>query len=210
MWTGAVALVAVIVSGKLGPVHAHATRKYVAIGLAVVFALFGVIAVRSAAGEASRVAGLRGGAATAATIRLAVMLVGYVIILLVTLGLLNVSVHRLLLGGAITGVVVGIGAQQSLSNVAAGVVMLISRPFTVGEYVRIRSGSLNGPFDGTITSIGLVYSTLETDEGPLAIPNAVLLEAGVGRLRDPAITGIVFPHAGSAARDGEGRHTLIG
>lgn len=216
MWTGVVALIAVIVSGRLGPLHAHATRRYVAIALAVAFAVFGVIAVRSAAGEASRVAGLRGGAATAATVRLAVLLVGYLIILVVTLGLLNISVHRLLLGGAITGVVVGIAAQQPLSNVAAGIVMLVSRPFAVGEFVRIRSGALNGPFDGTISSIGLVYSSLETEEGPLAIPNAALLGAGVGRLRDPAIEGLV--RAGSAptlngrgaAQDGRGRHTLIG
>ncbi|HVT19972.1 MAG TPA: mechanosensitive ion channel family protein [Mycobacteriales bacterium] len=208
MWTSAVALIAVIVSGKLGPVHSHATRRYVAIALAVVFAAFGVAAVRSAAGEAARVAGLRGGAATAATVRLAVVLVGYLVILVVTLGLLDISVHRLLLGGAITGVVVGIAAQQPLSNVAAGIVMLASRPFAVGDLVRIRSGALNGPFDGTVTSIGLVYSTLETDEGPLAIPNSALLGAGVARRPDPAVGGIVYP--GSAARTGRDRHTLIG
>lgn len=220
MWTGAVAIGAVIASGKLGPLHAHSTRRFVAIGLAVVFAVFGVIAIRSAAGEAARVAGLRGGAATATAVRLAVMLVGYLIILVATLDLLNISVQRLLLGGAITGVVVGIAAQQPLSNVAAGIVMLISRPFAVGEYVRIRSGALNGPFDGTITSIGLVYSALETEEGPLAIPNSALLGAAVGRLRDPAVAGIVHPgtaptrpgtvHPRGAANNGRGRHTLIG
>jgi len=210
MWTAAVALVAVIVSGKLGPLHAHATRKYVAIALAVVFAVFGVIAVRSVAGEASRVAGLRGGAATSATVRLAVLLAGYLLIVVVTLGLLNISLHRLLLGGAITGVVVGIAAQQPLSNVAAGIVMLVSRPFAVGDFVRIRSGALNGPFDGTVTSIGLVYSTLETDEGSLAIPNSALLGSGVGRVRDPAVDGIVFPGAGRPAQNARARHTLIG
>ncbi|HVX69231.1 MAG TPA: mechanosensitive ion channel family protein [Mycobacteriales bacterium] len=210
MWTGAIALVAVIVSGKLGPLHAHSTRRYVAIALAVVFAIFGVIAVRSAAGEASRVTALRGGAATSATVRLAVSLVGYLLILVVTLGLLNISMHRLLLGGAITGVVVGIAAQQPLSNVAAGIVMLVSRPFTVGDRVRVRSGALNGPFDGVMTSIGLVYSSIETDQGPLAIPNAALLGAAVGRIRDPAVGGIVRPGAGGAAQERAGRHTLIG
>lgn len=216
MWTAAVALVAVIVSGKLGPLRGHSTRHYVAIALAVAFAVFGIIAVRSAAGEASRVAGLRGGAGTAATVRLGVLLVGYLLILVVTLGLLNISLNRLLLGGAITGVVVGIAAQQPLSNVAAGIVMLVSRPFAVGDFVRIRSGALNGPFDGTITAIGLVYSSLETEEGPLAIPNAALLGAGVGRLRDPTVAGIVYPGAsthsnpGGAAPNGRGRHTLIG
>jgi hypothetical protein len=210
MWTGAVALVAVIVSGKLGPLHGHSVRHYFAIGLAVTFAVFGVVAVRSAAGEASRVAALRGGVSTAATVRLLVMLAGFLVIVIVTLGLLNVSVHRLLVGGAITGVVVGIGAQQPISNVAAGILMLVSRPFAIGDFVRVRSGALNGPFDGTVTSIGLVYSSLETEEGPLSIPNAQLLSAAVGRVRDPAAAGIVFPSAGGAAQDARGRHTLIG
>jgi hypothetical protein len=113
MWTGAVALVALVVGSQLGGLHAHATRRLVAIALAVAFAVFGFIAVRSAAGEASRVAGLRGGAATSTAVRLCVALTGYLVILLVTLDLLDISVHRLLLGGAITGVIVGIAAQQS-------------------------------------------------------------------------------------------------
>jgi small-conductance mechanosensitive channel len=138
------------------------------------------------------------------------MLAGFLVIVIVTLGLLNVSVHRLLVGGAITGVVVGIGAQQPISNVAAGILMLVSRPFAIGDFVRVRSGALNGPFDGTVTSIGLVYSSLETEEGPLSIPNAQLLSAAVGRVRDPAAAGIVFPSAGGAAQDARGRHTLIG
>ena len=88
--------------------------------------------------------------------------------------------------------------------------MLVSRPFAVGDFVRVRSGSLNGPFEGTIVSIGLVYTSMDTEEGSLAIPNASLLEAAVGRLRDPAVAGIVFPSAGGTAQDGSGRHTLIG
>ncbi|MGN6472528.1 MAG: mechanosensitive ion channel domain-containing protein, partial [Mycobacteriales bacterium] len=97
-----------------------------------------------------------------------------------------------------------------LGNLAAGVVMLVARPFAVGEFVRIRSGSLNGPIDGTITSIGLVYTSLETDEGSLAIPNSALMGAAVGRVQDPSATGLVFPGPGDAAQDAAGRHTLIG
>jgi small-conductance mechanosensitive channel len=88
--------------------------------------------------------------------------------------------------------------------------MLVSRPFAVGEFVRIRSGALNGPFEGTITSIGLVYTSLETDEGSLAIPNSALLGAAVGRVRDPSTAGIVYPGPGGAAKEGQARHTLMG
>jgi small-conductance mechanosensitive channel len=210
MIAGIVAVAAFAVDSGFGGLRAHGSRQFVAIALAVAFALAGAVAVRSAAGEAARVAGLRGGPSTATAVRLGVVMVGYVVVLIATLNLLNISVARLLLGGAITGVVVGIAAQQSLGNLAAGVVMLIARPFAVGEFVRVRSGALNGPFDGTITSIGLVYTSLETDEGSLAIPNSALLGAAVGRVRDPSATGIVYPGVGGAAQDAPGRHTLIG
>jgi small-conductance mechanosensitive channel len=132
-------------------------------------------------------------------VRLGVLVVGCLTVLVATLNLLNVSVGRLLLGGAITGVVVGIAAQQSLGNLAAGIVMLVSRPFAVGEFVRVRSGSLGGVLEGTITSIGLVYTSLETEEGPLAIPNSGLLGAAVGRLADPASNTLVYPEQTDAA-----------
>jgi small-conductance mechanosensitive channel len=196
---GAVALAALIAGHDLGGLHTHSSRRLVVIALAVVFAVIGVVAVRSAAGESSRVAGLRGGPATAAAVRLGVLVLGCLTVLVATLNLLNVSVGRLLLGGAITGVVVGIAAQQSLGNLAAGIVMLVSRPFAVGEFVRVRSGSLGGVLEGTITSIGLVYTSLETEEGRLAIPNSGLLGAAVGRLPDPASNTLVYPEPTDAA-----------
>ena len=50
--------------------------------------------------------------------------VGYLAVLLVALDLFEVPVGHLLVGGAVTGVVVGIAAQQSLGNLFAGLVLL--------------------------------------------------------------------------------------
>jgi small-conductance mechanosensitive channel len=204
-----VALAALLAGNGLDGLHAHSTRRYVAIGLAMVFAVFGAIAVRSAAGEAGRVAGLRGGAATATAVRLGVGAAGYLFLLLATLDLLNVRIERLLLGGAITGVVVGIAAQQSLGNVAAGVVLLASRPFAVGQQIRVRSGAMGGIIEGCVNSIGLVYTWLDTEDGPVALPNAGLLQAAVGTVRDPSHSAIVYPHDVGVAQQSNGRHTLL-
>jgi small-conductance mechanosensitive channel len=190
------AIAALSVGSGLGGLHAHEERRRLAAaGLAAAFAILGAISVRSAANEASRVTALRGGAGTATAVRLSVQLVGFLIVLLATLDVLNVPIGRLLVGGAITGVVIGIAAQQSLGNVAAGVVMLIARPFTLGERVKIRSGTLGGTLEGTITSIGLVYTTLETDEGSISLPNTPLLTASVGRVADPATQSIDLPRS---------------
>jgi small-conductance mechanosensitive channel len=192
---GLLALAALIVGGSLGGVHNHhhPNRRLAAIALAGAFLVLGVMAVRSAGGEAARVTALRAGPATAAAVRIGTSIIGFLIVVIATLDMLNVPVQRLLVGGAITGVVLGISAQQSLGNISAGILMLIARPFAVGEYVTIRSGSLGGPLEGTITSIGLVYTTLQTGEGRLALPNSGLLTAAVGSRPDPEQPSIDLP-----------------
>jgi len=44
----------------------------------------------------------------------------------------------------------------------------------------VMSGAINGPHVGVIVSAGLLYTVLETADGPLNIPNSSLLAAAVG------------------------------
>jgi small-conductance mechanosensitive channel len=126
------------------------------------------------------------GPSHAGVVRLLIMVFGIAITLLATLGLLAVPVQHLLLGGALTGVIVGIAAQQALGNVFAGLVLLLARPFNVGDTIRIRSGSLGGEFTGRVTGMGLTYVTLDTPDGLLSVPNSGLLAAAIGPQPDPA------------------------
>ena len=183
---GLLALVALIVGSGSGGIHAHAMHARVLSGsLAGAFAVLGVIAVRSAAGEAARVTSLRSGPGGASAVRISAVIAGYLIVLLATLDVLDVPLGHLLVGGALTGVILGIAAQQSISNVVAGVVLLMARPFNVGERIEVRSGAIGGPFCGIVSTIGLVHTTLDTEEGPVQIPNSALLAAAVLR-RDVA------------------------
>ncbi len=154
--------------------------KLIDIGVAVAFVILGVLAIRSAANEVARVVSARGGMSAGTTVRLLITLFGYLIVLLAVLGMLSVPLGRLLVGGAITGIIVGIAAQQSLGNIFAGLVLLLARPYTIGEHIRVRSGSLGGPIDGTVVGMDLLYTTLDTEEGPIRLPNAGLLAAAVG------------------------------
>src|ERR687885_576326 len=81
-------------------------------------------------------------------IAVGVRIVGYAIVLLALLGAFKVPLGGLLLGGAVTGVVIGIAAQQTLGNFFAGIVLLIVRPFTIGERVFLRSNI--GEYEGVI------------------------------------------------------------
>jgi small-conductance mechanosensitive channel len=148
--------------------------------LALIFVLAGVIATRSVANELARVSNSRAGVAAASAIRLICVVVGYLSVGLGLLGLLRVDLSNLLVGGAVTGVVIGIAAQQTLGNFFAGLVLLFARPYTPGERVKVRTGALGGPFEGVIVAAGLMYTTIETREGPVRMPNAGLLGAAIG------------------------------
>lgn len=69
------------------------------------------------------------------------------------------------------GLAVGLAIQGSLSNFAGGVLLLLVKPFKVGDYV-IDSGSGN---EGTVTKIDLFYTNILTvDNKKIVIPNGTL------------------------------------
>jgi small-conductance mechanosensitive channel len=112
----------------------------------------------------------------------ATSIIGYLLVIIGALGSLNglAALRPLLVGGAVTGVLLGIAAQQTLSNFFAGLVLLIVRPFRVGEQVVVRSGALGGEYEGTVVEMGLFYVSMTTDRGHLELPNAQVLAAAVG------------------------------
>ena len=67
------------------------------------------------------------------------------------------------------GLAIGLAMQGSLSNFAGGVLLLILRPFQVGDYVVTPSG------EGTVRAVGIFYTSLATpDNRTVVIPNGTL------------------------------------
>jgi len=92
------------------------------------------------------------------------------------LELVNISVEKLLLGGAILGVILGVAAQQSLANFFASVILILTHPFRVGEQVTIISGSFGGKYEGTVKDIGLTHTKLKLNNGDVIfMPNSTIL-----------------------------------
>jgi len=186
--SGALALVAVVAGSLYGNVRPrgpgnHLEMEVVAWASAAVFSVAGSIATRRAAGVLGHFVTVRTIKAAGVAVRLLATVTGYVVVLFTALGLLSVSVSHILTAGALTGVVIGIAAQQSLGNVFAGMVLLLARPFTIGDHIRVRSGSLGGLFDGVVLGMSLTYVTLSTDDGLLKVPNSALLASAVGPYR---------------------------
>ena len=63
--------------------------------------------------------------------------------------------------------------------------LLSARPFRVGERVRLQGGPLAGQLEGTVSSLGLLYTTFATGDDSIMVPNSVVLNVAVLPLREP-------------------------
>lgn len=158
--------------------------EIVADATAVAFCVLGGLGTAGLAGRARDVLQPKIGTAHAAVIRYAIVLVGGLAVILITLQLFAIEVTQLLVGGAFATVLVGIAAQQSLSNLFAGLVLLLARPVDVGDQVLIKSGALGGELRGKVTEVGITYVRLDTADGPLHLPNSQVLAAAVAPVPD--------------------------
>ena len=101
----------------------------------------------------------------------------------ITLKILVVVVAATIVGVDVTafsaviatfGVTIGLALQGSLSNLTGGIMILIFRPFKIGDYIDNHTDS------GTVKEIGIFYTTLTTpDNKNITIPNGLLSNATV-------------------------------
>ena len=96
---------------------------------------------------------------TAGTIGFLVRLLTIGLVVVIALRIAGLKPGTLAVGGAFTAVILGLAAQQVLGNVLAGIVLLGSRPFRVGERIRLQGGGLAGQTDGIVGQLGLFYTT---------------------------------------------------
>jgi len=169
----------------------HLGASVAAASAAVAFLVFATIAVVSVASRTRETLKSVTGSAHAGVVRYVIVLVGAILTIAVTLALLKVPVGQLLVGGALATIIITIAGQQSLSNIFAGLVLLLSRPFQVGDVIRLRSGALGGQLEGIVTEIGITYLRLDTSDDLMSLPNSQVLAAAVSRQAPgPQPTGV--------------------
>jgi len=215
-WRAIIALVLAVVAAGVSYAAGHRLHDLIEpahLGLSIVtiasaagFLLFAIVAVLGLANKAQQALQPTTGSAHAGIVRYSILLIGIIAALVITLSLLKIPVGQLIVGGALTTILIGIAAQQSLSNVFAGLVLLLSHPFNVGDPILLRSGALGGQFEGTVTEIGITYVRLDTDTGVMSLPNSQVLAAAVSRRATAAQRGS-YPDAEllpppAEARDG--------
>ncbi len=88
------------------------------------------------------------------------------IVLIMALGQLGVEIGPLIAGLGVTGFILGFAMQQTLSNFAAGFMLLLYHPYNVGDEIEAAGAS------GIVEGMNLVNTTLQTEEGTIiTIPN---------------------------------------
>jgi small-conductance mechanosensitive channel len=123
---------------------------------------------------------------TAGTVGFLIRLLTLMLSVIFALRLAGLRPETLAVGGAITAVILGLAAQQTIGNLIAGTVLLSARPFRVGDRVRMHAGGVAGQVEGTVASLGLLYTTLANGEDNILVPNNVVISGAVVPLREPS------------------------
>lgn len=98
----------------------------------------------------------------------------YAVVLFVAVERLGVPSSSIVAVVGSAGLAVGLSLKESLNNVAGGILILVTRPFVLQDYI------LCGDVEGTVTAIGLVYTTLASvDNRKITIPNGTISNATV-------------------------------
>lgn len=163
----------------------------------VVAAVVGYFAIGMMTNELKRVISKTSGLERGATVATTFRYIGYIVLAFVVLGIAGVSGTELLAGGTFTGLVLGLASQQTLSNIFAGLLILTTRPFLVGNRITLSTWQwgfalpsyppkffsedlLIPGYTGVVEDIRLNYTMIRLDEGvQLKVPNSIVIQASV-------------------------------
>ena len=98
----------------------------------------------------------------------------YVMLIIAVIGILGVPMAQVIAVLASAGVAVGLALQGALSNLAGGILLMIMRPYNVGDYVDAAGAS------GVVQAINLFYTVILTiDNKRITVPNGSLMNSNV-------------------------------
>ena len=89
------------------------------------------------------------------------------------LGTLGIDVTALVAGLGLTGFALGFALKDIISNLLAGILVIIYKPFQPDDHVAIAA------FQGVVVEINLRYTTLTADGKKIFVPNAMVFSNAV-------------------------------
>jgi len=96
------------------------------------------------------------------------------------LDILGVNVMPFVAGAGVAGIAIGFAAKDTLSNLIAGILLIIDRPFEVGDRIEIWSAPANSASWGDVIDIGLRATKIKTtDNIVIIIPNNEIMKRDI-------------------------------
>ena len=90
----------------------------------------------------------------------------WVVLLVTVLGKLGVNIGPIIAGLGVTGFILGFAFQESLGNLASGLMIAINQPFKIGDYVVVAG------LEGVVLKVDMMATELATaDNKKIVIPN---------------------------------------
>lgn len=98
----------------------------------------------------------------------------YVLLITVVLSVLGIPATSIVTVIGTAGVAIGLALQSSLSNVAGGIMLMINKPFKIGDYITV-AGT-----EGTVKQITILYTRLDSASNQaIFVPNGQVSNATV-------------------------------
>ena len=96
----------------------------------------------------------------------------YTVAIIIALDLLGINIVPFIAGAGIAGVAIGFAAKDTLSNLIAGILLILDRPFEVGDRIEVWSAPAGSATWGDVIDIGLRATKIKTtDNIVIIIPN---------------------------------------
>jgi small-conductance mechanosensitive channel len=100
----------------------------------------------------------------------------FAIAILFALDVLGINVMPFVAGAGVAGIAIGFAAKDTLSNLIAGILLIIDRPFEVGDRIEVWSFPKDAATWGDVIDIGLRATKIRTtDNIVIIIPNNVIM-----------------------------------
>lgn len=104
----------------------------------------------------------------------------YAIAIILALDILGINVMPFIAGAGIAGIAIGFAAKDTLSNLIAGVVLILDRPFEVGDRIEVWSAPTGSATWGDVIDIGLRATKIKTtDNIVIVIPNNEIMKRDI-------------------------------
>ena len=96
----------------------------------------------------------------------------FAIAFLLALDLLGINVMPFVAGAGVAGIAIGFAAKDTLSNLIAGILLIVDRPFEIGDRIEVWSSPKDSATWGDVIDIGLRATKIRTtDNIVIIIPN---------------------------------------